>query len=88
MSEARSKRASKRIDVLYDAVVMTSAGQEIPAVVKDLSADGFRIEIDEELHVGEHVMLRRPSERDVPARIVWTLGLEAGGTFLAKHGIK
>lgn len=87
MNEISSKRASKRIDVFYDAVVMTSDGHELSVVVKDLSAEGFRIELNEQLLVGEPVMLRTRPEGNVPARIVWALGLEAGGAFLAKPSI-
>ena len=89
MNEASANRASKRIDVHYDAVLVTSDGHEVRAVVKDLSAEGFRIEIDEPLQVGEdeHVILRMHRGGDVPARIAWSLGLEAGGIFLAKSGL-
>ena len=87
MSKPSVNRASRRIDVHYDAVLVTSDGHEVRAVVKDLSAEGFRIEIDEQLQVGEQVILRTHRGGDVPALIAWTLGIEAGGTFLAKSEI-
>ena len=87
MSKPSVNRASRRIDVHYDAMLVTSDGHEVPVVVKDLSAEGFRIEIDEQLQVGEQVILRTPRGGDVPARIAWALGIEAGGTFLAKSEI-
>lgn len=89
MNEASANRASRRIDVHYDAVLVTSDGHEFRAVVKDLSAGGFRIEMetDEQLHADEQIILRTDRGGDVPAQIAWALGLEAGGTFLAKSEI-
>ena len=84
MKKAIPTRGSTRIDVRYDAVLVTSDGDEVGVVVIDLSADGFRIEIDDEVRVGEQVILRTRRDGDVPAQIVWTLGSQAGGSFLAK----
>ena len=84
MEKRTLNRASKRIDVHLDAVLVNSVGTEVDVVVLDLSADGFRIETNAVLRVGEEVILRTKRDGNVPARIVWTLGLEAGGTFNAK----
>ena len=87
MKSATPKRGSTRIDVRYDAMLVTSDGNEVSVIVKDLSADGFRIDIDEELRVGEQVVLRTRRGSDMPALIVWILGTEAGGRFLTKSEI-
>ncbi len=88
MKSTIPKRASTRIDVSYDAVLITSDDHEFAVIVKDLSADGFRIQIDEEVRVGEKVFLRTRRDGDIPAQIAWTLGSEAGGMFLAKSRIE
>lgn len=84
MRKAAPKRGSTRIDVRYDAVLVTSDGDEVGVVVIDLSANGFRIKIEDEVRVGEQVILRTHRDGDVPAEIVWAPGSEAGGRFLAK----
>ena len=87
MKPSIPKRASPRIDVSYDALLISSGGHEYRVVVKDLSSEGFRIHIDEEVRVGEQVSLRTRRDGDIPAQIVWVMGSEAGGTFLAKSRV-
>ena len=76
------KVRSKRIDVEMHAVLTTSDGYSFDVAVRDLSADGFRIELDEEVLVGEPVSLRVGSKGTFAAEIKWALGREAGGRFL------
>lgn len=87
VKSSKLKRASARIDVSYDAMLISSDGHEFRVIVKDLSSEGFRIQIDEEVRAGEQVFLRTKRDGDIPAQIVWVMGLEAGGTFLAKSRI-
>ena len=70
-----------RIDVRKPAVLVTSDGMEIDVLVLDVSSHGFRVEIDEELHVGELVSLR-VDDQLVSGEIRWVLGKEAGGSFI------
>jgi hypothetical protein len=55
---------------------------EIDALILDISSNGFRLEVDDELRIGEFVSLRVDDEL-VQAQIRWVLGKEAGGTFLS-----
>lgn len=71
-----------RIDVRMPAVVINSDGMEIDAIVLDISSHGFRVEVDEELRVGEFVSLRVDDEL-VNGEIRWVLGKEAGGSFIS-----
>lgn len=73
---------STRIDVNLEAVLVTSDDHEIPVMVKDLSREGFRIELDDEVLVGERVRLRVRRGEEIAAEIKWALGSEAGGVFL------
>lgn len=77
-----------RIDARYPAVLVASDGGEIDVTVTDLSSRGFRVEaeqnlfIGENILIGEHVHLRVARYGDFPAQIRWALGCEAGGIFL------
>jgi hypothetical protein len=68
-------------------MLTTADGHQVPITVKDLSAGGFRIELDEEVLNDERVELRAGKVPDMIAQINWALGSEAGGVFLepARH---
>jgi len=76
-----AKRAP-RIDIRKPATVINSDGAAISVIILDVSGSGFRLELSENLRIGEFVTLRVDRD-DVPAQIRWTLGNEAGGAFLA-----
>ena len=76
------KNRSARIAVRYDAVLTEADGCQVEVVVTDVSSSGFRLESDAELVVGEEVLLQVPKHEPARARIQWTRGREAGGTFL------
>ena len=71
-----------RIDVRKPAIVVNSDGAEIDALILDISSHGFRLEVDDQLRVGELVNLRVDDEL-IGAQIRWVLGKEAGGTFVS-----
>jgi hypothetical protein len=76
-----AKRAP-RIDIRKPATVINSDGAAVKAIILDVSGSGFRLEVSENLRIGEFVTLRVDRD-DVPAQIRWILGNEAGGAFLA-----
>lgn len=82
MSPAPRNARPPRVEVNYRAVLITSDGCESEVIVKDLSRDGFRIELNDEVLVGERVYLRAGKHGDLAAEIRWTLGCQAGGVFL------
>lgn len=82
MKPPNPSRRSPRVEVSFDGVLTTSDGHKIVVVVRDLSADGFRIEIKEEVLVGEQVQLLVGKGPALAAKIMWALGSEAGGVFL------
>ena len=82
MKSSDPRPRSTRIDVDFKATLITSDGHEIPVALKDLSRQGFRIELDDEVLVGERVTLCVRKDENIPAEIKWALGSEAGGVFL------
>ena len=79
-TRSRDKRG-RRIDVRKPAILVNCDGIEVEVMLLDISSNGFRVEVDDQLHVGERVSLRVDGEL-VSAEIRWVLGKEAGGTFL------
>ena len=80
MRTRRAKRG-RRVDVRKPAILINSDGIEIESLILDISSQGFRLELDDEVRVGELVSLRVDGQL-VSAEIRWVLGKEAGGTFL------
>ncbi len=81
-NEPERARRSTRISVDIDAVLTTSDGHCCKVIVRDLSAEGFRLELEDEVLVGEQVSLQVGRARALAGQIVWALGREAGGRFL------
>jgi PilZ domain len=77
-----AKRAP-RIDVQRPAVLVDSEGRETGVLILDVSSGGFRLQVEEDLRIGEFVTLRVERGQEFPAQIRWALGNEAGGVFLA-----
>ncbi len=75
------KRAP-RVDLRKAATLINADQVAIDVVILDVSGSGFRLEVAEDLKIGEFVTLRVEGEA-VPAQIRWALGNEAGGAFLA-----
>ena len=72
----------QRIEVSYDATLVTAQGAEHIVTITDVSAGGFRLHSDVTIPIGEHVFLRVDRYGDFPAQIRWALGSDAGGVFL------
>ena len=73
-----------RVEVNFSAVLVTADGCVSNVIVKDLSRDGFRIQVTDEVLVGERVSLRAGKYGDIAAEIRWVRGSEAGGVFLGE----
>lgn len=71
-----------RIAVHYQAVLTEADGCRVNVVITNISRDGFHLDSGAELEAGEEVSLHIPKSNPVRARIRWTRGREAGGTFL------
>ena len=84
--QLHSPERPKRVDVSIEAVLTTADRHSFTVMVRDLSANGFRLELDEEVLVGEHVLLQVGSREPLGAEIKWALGREAGGHFLDSDG--
>ena len=72
-----------RIDLRRSAALINSDGVQVAVVILDVSRSGFRVEVLDDLRVGERVTLLAEHGERIPAEIRWALGKEAGGMFLA-----
>lgn len=71
-----------RVAAMHDAILVDSDGGQLPVVITDISARGFRLRSSEMLVIGEKVLLRVEKYGDFPAQIRWAMGFNAGGAFL------
>lgn len=76
------KGRAKRIGVSIGATLMEPDGCRVSVTILDVSSTGFRLQSPAELTPGDDVQLRVRRRAPIRARIHWTRGLEAGGTFL------
>ena len=89
MSNLPGPPRAPRVSTRQEAILVTSDLTENPVVIVDVSESGFRIEADETFYVGETILideqvsLRVARNGDMPARIHWAQGCEAGGVFLS-----
>jgi hypothetical protein len=82
MPDADRTERPTRVDVNIEALLTTSGGHCYTVVIRDLSAKGFRIALDDEVIVGERVCLKVGSKDTMIGEIKWALGREAGGHFV------
>ena len=80
-SRGYRKRAA-RIAVRCDAILTEHDGCQVDVVIVDVSRSGFRLHSRAELVPGDEVSLHMGKCEPVRAKIQWTRGYEAGGTFL------
>lgn len=73
-------RAARK-DVKYDALVRF-AGAATEAMILNVSSQGFRLHVADELQPGMEVMLEVEELEPVRGQIRWTDGQESGGVFL------
>ena len=83
MRQVGEIKRGPRVATDLKAVLLRPNGEEIHAIIIDISKDGFRLTAEAQLMIGERLDLRVPKAGDVPAQIRWALGYEAGGVFLA-----
>jgi len=71
-----------RVATIHDALLIDSDGGELPVVITEISARGFRLRSPETLMIGEMVRLRVDKHGEFEAQIRWSLGYHAGGAFM------
>lgn len=81
-NQDNSSERSPRINVRLEGILTMSDGFETPVIVTDVSADGFRLESQEELLPDERICLQVGKGPPQNAQIKWVIGNEAGGVFL------
>lgn len=81
-NQDNSSERSPRINVRLEGILTMSDGFETLVIVTDVSADGFRLESQEELLPDERISLQVGKGPSQNAQIKWVIGNEAGGVFL------
>jgi hypothetical protein len=74
-------REGERFDTKMRAAIRRSGSRSVPAVVTDLSAAGFRVEVEERLPINSIVWLKLGSLAPQMARVMWNHRLVAGCRF-------
>ena len=82
MNDKEHFTRERRIALRQAATLLDSAGVSYPAILTDLSSDGFQIECGQLLRVGEYVVLSSGRDRTLRGQIRWADGNKAGGVFL------
>ena len=83
MREIGEIKRGPRVATNLKAVLLRPSGEQIHAIISDISKNGFKLTAEAQLLIGERIDLRVPKAGDVPAQIRWALGNKAGGVFLA-----
>ena len=65
----------------HPAVLVRDDGSEDAATITEYTEHGFRLAVTLRPNLGERVLIRTDGNRDLPARIRWAHGVEAGGSF-------
>jgi len=65
----------------HTATLVRQDGSEDAITITEYSLGGFRLTVSTRPTLGEDVHLRVTGQPDVPGRISWAHGQEAGGSF-------
>jgi hypothetical protein len=65
----------------HPALLVRADGSEDAITITECTAAGFRLAVSQRPNLGERVLIRVDGDRDLPAQIRWSHGLEAGGSF-------
>ena len=65
----------------HPAVLVRDDGSQDAVTITECTERGFRLAVSLRPNLGEQVLIRIDGDRDLPARIRWAHGVEAGGSF-------
>ena len=65
----------------HPALLVRQDGSEDAVTLTEFTDRGFRLTVSLRPHLGEPVLIRLDGFRDVPGRICWAHGAEAGGSL-------
>lgn len=65
----------------HPAMLVRSDGSETAVVLTEYTKGGFRLTVSFRPELGEDIQIRLTGQRDLPGKIRWTHGAEAGGSF-------
>lgn len=83
MSPGPQSERPHRVAISIPALLTTSDNHTFPVIVRDISAQGFRVELPdaEELLVGEVIHLLVEGKEHYSGKVRWVAGREAGAAF-------
>jgi hypothetical protein len=64
----------------HPAMLVRNDGSQDDVTITEFTPSGFRVTVALRPNLGESVVLRVKGVRDVPAKICWAHGSEAGGS--------
>ena len=65
----------------HPALIVREDGSEDAVTITECTDRGFRLAVAIRPKLGEQVLIRIVGARDLPAKIRWAHGTEAGGSF-------
>ena len=65
----------------HPATLVRRDGSETAVVLTEYTKGGFRLTVSFRPELGEDIQIRLTGQRDLPGKIRWTHGTEAGGSF-------
>jgi hypothetical protein len=66
----------------HPALLVRDDGSEDAVTITEFTQGGFRLEVSLRPNLGERVLIRAIGLDDLPARIRWAHGAEAGGSYV------
>jgi hypothetical protein len=65
----------------HPATLVRHDGSENSVIITELTQSGFRLAVVTRPDLGEHVHIRVTGQSEMPGKIRWAYGAEAGGSF-------
>jgi hypothetical protein len=65
----------------HPALLVRNDGTEDSVTITEFTQTGFRLSVEASPELGEDVHIRLAGQLDVPGKIRWAYGAEAGGSF-------
>ena len=65
----------------HPAMLVRRDGSENSVIITEFTRRGFRLAVVARPELGEEIQIRVAGQRDMPGRIRWAYGEEAGGSF-------
>ena len=65
----------------HPATLVRQDGSENTVIITEFTQSGFRLAVMTRPELGEEVQIRVAGQSDLPGKVRWAYGMEAGGSF-------